>query len=563
MDDPDTLIPEGELAAEVSRWRHEVLSTGPLRDAETASGVALAPLYTPLDTSAEDYLRRLGFPGEYPFTRGVYPSMYRGKLWTIRQYAGSGTADETNTRYRFLLEKGQQGLSVALDLPTQMGYDSDHPLSREEVGRVGVAIDTVADMESLFADIPLDQVSVNFTVNATAAIILAMYLVVAEHRGAAFDQLRGTLQNDPLKEFVARNTYIFPPGPSLRLTGDIIEYCHKHVPRFNPISITGYHVREAGANAVQEIAYALAAAIVYVDLMVARGLDVDDFAPRLSFHFSSQRDLFEEICKIRAARRLWARLMRERFGAEDPHSQRMRYFNGGSGVSLSHSEPLNNIVRGTLQCLAGVLSGAQACHVPSYDEAYRTPSEEAALLSVRTQQILAHESGVANVADPLGGSYFVESLTDQLEARIEETLREIEDRGGFVTAIEQGVIKQVIVRRAYELQQQVDVGERVVVGENLGGGTEAADGPRDDAVDAINVERQIARLDEFRSQREKAEVNCALEALKAAAEGDNNVVPYLIRAVRAEATLGEICDVLRLVFGTYNKVLALKGEWLR
>lgn len=542
-----------KIEAERAEWEQEALSKGSLRDAKTESGLPLDPLYTPLDFTEDDYLDRLGFPGQYPFTRGVYPSMYRGRWWTIRQYAGFGTAEETNARYRFLLDRGQTGLSVALDLPTQMGYDSDNPLAEEEVGRVGVAIDTVADMEALFDAIPLDGISVHFTVNAPAAVILAMYLVVAERRGISYDKLSGTLQNDILKEFIARNTYIFPPGPSLRSIGDIITYCYEHVPRFNPISITGYHAREAGATAVQEIAYALAAAITYVEMMLARGVEVDAFAPRLSFHFSSQRDLFEEVCKIRAARRLWARLMRERFGARDPQSQRMRYFNGGSGASLSHAEPLNNIIRGTLQCLAGVLAGAQACHVPSYDEAYTIPSEQAALLSLRTQQILAYESGVADVIDPLGGSFLMESLTDRLEAEIEALIEHIEGRGGLVAAIERGEIQRDIAERAYDLERQTESGERVIVGFNAFSGSDTTTDvpplpPRDPAI----LEQQVARLHKIKYERNTERLETALTTLGSAAEDEYNLMPPILEAARASATVGEISDVLRDVFGRYQ-----------
>jgi methylmalonyl-CoA mutase N-terminal domain/subunit len=550
--------PRSRLEAEHAQWEQDALGTQQVREAQTDSGLPLGLVYTPLDAGEQDYLDELGFPGRYPFTRGVYASMYRGRLWTIRQYAGLGTAEETNARYRFLLERGQTGLSVALDLPTQMGYDSDHPLAEEEVGRVGVAIDTVADMELLFEGIPLEQISVHFTVNAPAAIILAMYVVLAERRGIPLKQLRGTLQNDILKEFIARNTFIFPPEPSMRLVGDIITYCHEYVPRFNPISIGGYHAREAGASAVQEIAYTLAAAISYVEMMVNRGLQVDTFAPRLSFHFSSQRDLFEEICKIRAARRLWARLMRERFGARDPHSLRMRYFNGGSGASLTHAEPLNNIVRGTLQCLAGVLAGAQACHVPSYDEAYTIPSEEAALISVRTQQILAYESGVADVVDPLGGSYFVEWLTDRLEAEIEALLRNIEHHGGLVAAIEHGEAQRAILERAYEMERQVESGDRVVIGLNaFTADGEPTAAPPVRVLDSAVRQRQIARLHQFKEEREAAGVEAAVEALRTAAEGKENLMPFVLEAVRAHATLGEVVDVFRAVFGEYRKASVL------
>lgn len=541
------------IAIELARWEQEALKATQMRDAHTESGLPVKPLYTPLDFPAEEYLGLLGFPGEYPFTRGVYPSMYRGRMWTIRQYAGLGTAEETNARYRFLLEHGQTGLSVALDLPTQMGYDSDDPAAEEEVGVVGVAIDTVADMERLFDEIPLGQVSVHFTINAPAAIILAMYLVVAERRNIPFAKLNGTLQNDILKEYIARNTYIFPPAPSLRLVGDIISFCSENVPHFNPISITGYHAREAGASATQEVAYALSAAKTYVQTMLSRGVSVDLFAPRLSFHFSSQRDLFEEVCKVRAARRLWARIMREQFGARDPHSMMMRYFNGGSGASLTCSEPLNNIVRGTLQCLAGVLAGAQACHVPSYDEAYSLPSEEAALLSLRTQQIVGYESGVTNVADPLGGSYFVENLTNRLEAEIQKLLDEIDRAGGMVAAIETGSIQAVIRERAYRMERQSETGERIIVGVNAFTPDEPDRSivlapPRNPEV----LHYQLARLRKIKAERDARRVASTLADLRMAAERDDNLMAYILAAVRESATLGELVGILRGAFGEYR-----------
>jgi len=545
---------KARIEAERERWTKEALHSGPLHDATTDSGIDLKPLYTPLDVSEAQYLEELGFPGEYPFTRGAYPSMYRGRLWTIRQYAGLGTAEETNERYRFLLARGQTGLSVALDLPTQMGRDSDDALAAEEVGVAGVAIDALADMELIFDGIPLEEVSVHFTVNAPAVVMLAMYLVLAERRGIEPTELRGTLQNDILKEFIARNTFIFPPEPSLRLVGDVIDYCHKNLPHFNPISITGYHAREAGADAIQEVAYALGAASTYVDMMMERGLSVDEFAPRLSFHFSSQRDLFEEVCKIRAARRIWARMMRDKFGAKSPLSQRMRYFNGGSGASLTHAEPLNNIVRGTLQCLAGVLAGAQAAHVPSYDEAYSIPSEKAALISVRTQQIIAHESGVPNVIDPLAGSYFVESLTSRLEEAIEALMREIEDTGGLVAAIERGEIQGRIAERAYEMERELETGSRPIVGLNAFASDESKpDIPPIRSMDATTRERQVERLAAVKAGRDQARVDAAIGALRRAASGDENVVPSVIEAVRADATVGEITDVFRSVFGDYRK----------
>lgn len=554
MDKRDTVdcSPSTDLNNRLEKWEREVLGQGPLRAAVTESGLSLKPLYTPLDFEEADYPDKLGFPGQFPFTRGVYPSMYRGQLWTMRQYAGLGTALETNARYHFLLARGQTGLSVALDLPTQMGYDSDDPLVEEEVGVAGVAIDTVADMEALFQGIPLERISVHFTVNAPAAIILAMYLVTAERRNIPFAKLSGTLQNDILKEYIARNTFIFPPRPSLRLIGDVITFCLEGAPRFKPISITGYHAREAGASAVQEIAYALAAAITYVETLKARGLDVDSFAHRLSFHFASQRDLFEEVCKIRAARRLWARLMRDRFGAKDPRSQMLRFFNGCSGASLSHAEPLNNIVRGTLQCLAGVLAGAQATHVPSYDEAYTIPSEESALISLRTQQIIAYESGVTDVIDPLGGSYYVEALTDQLEQEIEATIQQLEAGGGIVAAIERGDIQRAILERAYRMQRQIAAGERKIVGSNVFAQDEALEIPAIPGRNSSVLPRQIEQLHAAKKQRDETGVEQALMQVGACARAEGNLMLPILEAVRANATVGEITGVLRAVFGGYR-----------
>ncbi len=541
---------EDRLLQASQRWLEQLKDC---KQAATESGLPLKSMYTPLDCPDSGYLAKLGFPGSYPFTRGVYPSMYRGRLWTIRQYAGLGTAEQTNERFRFLLERGQTGLSVALDLPTQMGYDSDDPQAVPEVGGVGVAIDTVDDMEMVFAGIPLEQISTHFTVNATAAVIFSMYLVAAEKRGIPLARLSGTLQNDILKEYISRNAYIFPPRPALRLIADIILYAYEQTPRFNPISITGYHVREAGASAVQEIAYTLCAAVTYVEMMRRRGIDVDAFAPRLSFHFSSQRDFFEEICKIRSARRLWAKIMKERFGAKDPRSMLMRYFNGGSGACLAHAEPMNNIIRGTLQCLAGVLAGAQACHVPSYDEAYKIPSEDAALLSMRTQQIIAYESNAPTVIDPLGGSYFVESLTDRLENEVTKLMEQVEARGGLVAGIENGEIRKAIMERAYELEKQLERGERMIVGVNAFVGDQAQSSvpavpPRDPEL----ARRQIARLKKVKAQRDAARVDRALGELRRIARGEENLMPPIMEAVRAQATVGEITTVLKEVFSTYR-----------
>lgn len=542
-----------EITREGERWEAEHLDPEDLQKVMTDSGLPVDVIYTPADIQEMSYLKELGFPGEYPFTRGVYPSMYRGRLWTMRQYAGFGTAEESNARYKFLLDQGQTGLSVAFDLPTQMGYDSDNLFVEEEVGCVGVAVDTLRDMEILFDGIPLDKISMNLTINAPAAVILAMYIAVGEVQGVKVESLGGTVQNDILKEYLARKTYVFPPQPSLRLTADIIEFCHARMPHFNPISITGYHVREAGASAVQEVAYTLSTAITYVEEVLARGIDIDDFAPRLSFHFSMSSDFLEEIAKIRACRRLWARIMRERFGAKDPRSQKMRFFNGGSGTWLTAEEPLNNIVRGTLQCLAGVLAGAQACHVPAYDEAYAIPSEASALLALRTQQIIAYETGMARTVDPLGGSYYLESLTNLLEDKVEELIIDIENRGGFVVYLERGEPQKAILDRAYEIERKIASGERVVVGVNAFRAERGAGQMELEERDPLVVSRQIARLKQVKAQRDEASVQRALEELRSAAESHENIMPPVLAAVKTYATVGEVMDVLREVFGGYKE----------
>ncbi len=552
----DPLHDVPRLQARAAQWRDRYEREAP-PGASTDSGIELDPLYLPQDGDDERYTDRLGFPGEWPFVRGAYTSMYRGRLWTIRQYAGVGTAEETNARFQYLLERGQTGLSVALDLPTQMGFDSHDALARTEVGRVGVAIDTVEDMAEVFRGIPLGDISVHFTVNATAPMILAMFLVAAEEQGVGRSQVRGTVQNDIIKEFIARKAYIFPPRGSLRLTGDIIAFCYRHVPKFNPISVTGYHAREAGCNAIQEIAFTLLAAVEYVEHMLGRGIKVDDFAPQLSFHFSSQRDLFEEVCKIRAARRLWATIMRDDFGAEDPASTRMRFFCGGSGATLSHAEPLNNVIRGTIQCLAGILAGAQACHVPSYDEAYAIPSEEAALLSVRTQQIIAHESGVARVADPLGGSYYVEWLTDQIETQVSALIEDVRASGGLLAALERGGPQQMIRQAAYELQAAEEDGSRLVVGQNhlVGPGSSAPEFEGLGNVEGVSrdeADRQTGRLRAVLAAREAVRVEQALAQLRTAAGAGDNVMPAMIEAARARATIGEMTEVLAGVFGRHQ-----------
>ncbi|HZC99585.1 MAG TPA: methylmalonyl-CoA mutase family protein [Actinomycetes bacterium] len=549
---------EPGLKARAVQWRDRYERDG-LPGACTDSGIELEPLYLPQEGDGRRYLERLGLPGEWPFVRGVYTSMYRGRLWTIRQYAGVGTADETNARFRYLLERGQTGLSVALDLPTQMGFDSHEALARAEVGRVGVAIDTVEDIAGLFQGIPLGDISVHFTANATAPMILAMFLVAAEEQGVEWSRVRGTVQNDIIKEFIARKAYVFPPRASLRLAGDIIAFCYRQVPKFNPISVTGYHSREAGCNAIQEIAFALLAAIEYVEHTLGRGIRVDEFAPQLSFHFSGQRDLFEEVCKIRAARRLWATIMRDDFGAKDPASMRMRFFCGGSGASLSHAEPLNNVIRGTLQCLAGVLAGAQACHVPSYDEAYAIPSEEAALLSVRTQQIIAYESGVPRVADPLGGSYYVEWLTDRIETEVSALIEKVRASGGLLAALERGKPQEMIRQAAYELQAAEEDGSRLVVGQNhlVEPGSPAAE-PAGRGEEVVGVsrgeaDRQADRLRAVLARRDAARVEQALARVRAGAGTGDNVMPAMIDAAKARATIGEMTQVLASVLGRHRE----------
>lgn len=546
-----------KIKQEKDRWQDRTLipSLGDkaLGKATTDAGIEVDVVYSPANLEGLDYMAEIGFPGEYPFTRGPYPSMYRGQLWTMRQYAGFGTAEESNARYKYLLAQGQTGLSVAFDLPTQLGYDSDDRLASEEVGKVGVAIDTLDDMQLLFQDIPLDRISTNFTINAPAAVILAMYIALGQKQGAPVKKLRGTLQNDILKEYHARKMYVFPPRPSLRLVSDTIEYCARELPRFNPISITGYHIREAGSNAVQELAFTMADAIVYVNDVLERGIGIDDFAPQLSFHFSCGRDVLEEIAKYRAARKLWAKITRERFGAKNPNSSRLRFFAGGSGVNLTAEEPFNNVVRATLQCLAGILGGAQSCHAMAYDEAHSIPTEESVKISLRTQQILAYESGVTKVADPLGGSYYIEYLTSALEQKAFELIRDIEAKGGMLRATENGDIQRAIVENAYQIEKAIDSGEQVVVGKNrFADQNQEIDIPVME-LDPEIVHRQVARLHRVKQERDNDAVRHALEGLKVAASGAENLMPFILEAVTCRATVGEIMGVLREVFGTYRE----------
>lgn len=520
------------------------------KEFKTASGFVVDRLYTPEDVDI-DYDEKLGYPGTYPFTRGVYPTMYRGRLWTMRQYAGFGTAEETNRRYKYLLEQGQTGLSVAFDLPTQIGYDSDHPMALGEVGKVGVAIDTLEDMQILFDGIPLSKVSTSMTINSTAAQILSMYITVAEMQGVSKEQLRGTVQNDMLKEYIARGTYIFPPEPSLRLATDIIIYCAREVPKWNSISISGYHMEEAGATPVQEVAFTLADGITYVERVIERGMDVDEFAPRLSFFFAAGNNLLEEVAKFRAARRLWAKIMKDRFNAKNPRSMMLRFHTQTAGCTLTAQQPENNIIRVTLQALAAVLGGTQSLHTNSFDEALSLPTEKAVRIALRTQQIIAEESGVADVIDPLGGSYYVEWLTDKIEEEAMKYIEKIDEMGGMVKAIESGFVQREIQRSAYEKQKAIDSGELTVVGVNKYQIEE------DISVEILRIDeeivrRQIERLKKFRESRDRSKVEKALDELRRAAEKeDENLMPYILEAVKARATLGETTQTLREVFGEY------------
>lgn len=522
---------------------------------ETDSQIEIARLYTPDEAPTADpryYQEKLGFPGEYPFTRGVYPTMYRGRLWTMRQYAGFGSAEETNARYKYLIAQGQTGLSVAFDLPTQMGYDSDHPKAEGEVGKAGVAISSLKDFEILFEGISLENVSVSMTINATAALLLAMHIAVAERQGLSRAQLSGTTQNDILKEYIARKTYIFPPEFSMRLVTDIIAYCAEHMPRWNPISISGYHMREAGATAVQELAFALANGIEYVNAVRARGLDIDRFASQLSFFFSCDNNFFEEIAKFRAARRLWAKIMRERFGAKKKESLMLRFHTQTAGSSLTAQQPLNNIIRTTLQALAAVLGGTQSLHTNSYDEALALPSEEAVRIALRTQQIIAEESGVADTIDPVGGSYYVEWLTDRLEEAAQKYIEKIDELGGMRRAIELGFVQREIEQSAYRKQREIEEKKRLVVGVNIFASEEPQQ-PKILKIAPEVIERQLARLREVRRTRNATRVKQALENLRAAARTDENLMPFILDAVKAYATVGEICDLLREEFGEYQE----------
>jgi methylmalonyl-CoA mutase N-terminal domain/subunit len=520
------------------------------RRAETSSGIEMKTVFGPPDAPV-DYERDLADPGEFPYTRGPYETMYRGKPWTMRQYAGYASAAESNARYRYLLEQGQTGLSVAFDLPTQMGYDSDHLMARGEVGKVGVAIDTLEDMELLFDQIPLDKVSTSMTINSTAGILLAMYIAAAKKQGVLPDRISGTIQNDILKEYIARGTYIYPPRQSLRIVTDIFAYCAREVPRWNTISISGYHIREAGSTAGQEVAFTLADAIAYVQAAVDSGLEVDEFAPRIAFFFNSHNQFLEEVAKFRAARRLWARIMRERFKARDPRSQMLRFHAQTAGSSLTAQQPEVNIVRTTIQALAAVLGGAQSLHTNSMDEALGLPTEHAARIALRTQQVIRYESGVADTADPLGGAYSIEHLTNEIERLASDYIQKIDDIGGMLRAIEKGYVQREVERAAYDYQRRVESGEQTVVGMNRFTLDEATSVPLL-RLDPELERQQIGRLDRVRARRDEREVSEALGEVERAARTDENLMPHIVRAVEAYATLGEISDRLRAVFGEYT-----------
>ncbi len=553
-----------QLSAAHQQWEQHCLwpalkrapeRTGPFM---TTSSAPIERLYTPLDlardgmTPTEHFLRNVSYPGQYPFTRGIHPTGYRGKLWTMRMFAGFGSAEETNARFKFLLEQGQTGLSIAFDMPTLYGRDTDHPLVEGEFGKCGVAVSSLADMEILLDGLPLDQVSTSMTINSPAAMIWAMYLVVAEKRGIPWTQLRGTIQNDILKEYIAQNEYIFPPEPSMRLVVDTIEFAARHVPQWNPISVSGYHIREAGSTAVQELAFTLADGFAYVEAALERGLDIDEFAPRISFFFNAHNDFFEEIAKYRAARRIWARAMRERYGAKNERSWWLRFHTQTAGCSLTAQQPEINIVRTAIQALAAVLGGTQSLHTNSMDEALALPSEKAVTIALRTQQIIAYESGVANTVDPLGGSYFVEALTDRMEREAQAIFDAINAQGGVIAAIRNGYFHREIADAAYRYQQEIDRGERIIVGVNAF----QADEPLEIPIlqmDPEGEKRHLERLNRVRRERDQELVARRLAELRAAAQGNENMMPAILNCVRAYCTLGEMCDVLREVFGVYQQ----------
>ena len=548
----------GDIKRERERWEKAMVAKNPMPRAGTTSGLDIDVVYTPADLEDFDYLQDMGFPGEFPFTRGVYPTMYRGNLWSMRQYAGFADAEESNRRFKYLLEQGQTGLSVAFDLPTQMGFDSDNPMVKADVGRVGVAVDTLRDMEILFDGIPLDKITTSFTINATAAIILAMYLAVAEKQGVPIEKVGGTLQNEILKEYIARGTFIFPPRPSLRLVVDIIEFCKDRVPRMNTINFSGYHVREAGSNAIQEAAYCLSSASTYIEEVLRRGIDIDDFAPRIAFHLIVGLDFFEEIAKIRAARRLWAKIAKERFKARNPRSMMLRLFCGSSAREATLREPLNNIIRATIDMLGIVFAGVQSASILSYDEAYTIPTEESALISLRTQQIIGYETGITKVVDPLGGSYYLESLTNRMEKEIKTLIDEIDAAGGMLRCIETGKIQMDVLKNAYEIEKKKQSGEVVIVGVN-----KFVDEKKQDeevVLTKINpslVNKQIEKLNRMKSGRDSKKVKKALRVLKEKAMGEENLIPAIQEAVKEYATIGELCDTLREVFGEHQESVVL------
>ena len=561
MFDPDDLA-----AIREGREEWEAETRGPTVDrfgerTETfetdTGGQEVQPLYTPADVADLDYDDDLGFPGEEPYTRGVYSTMYRGRLWTMRQYAGMGTASETNERFNYLMDEGQTGLSMAFDLPTQMGYDSDAGMAAGEVGKAGVAIDSLRDMETVFDGIPLDEVSTSMTINAPASVLLAMYIAIGDQQGVPREELRGTIQNDVLKEYIARNTYIYPPEPSMRIITDIFEFCAAELPNFNTISISGYHIREAGSTAAQEIAFTLGDGIEYVKAAQAAGLDVDEFAPQLSFFFASYNNILEEVAKFRAARRMWHSIMEERFDADKPASKQLKFHTQTAGSTLTAQQIENNVVRVAYQALAAVLGGTQSLHTNGKDEALSLPTEQSVRTALRTQQILAHESGAADTIDPLGGSYYVESLTDEVEAEAREILDEVDSRGGMREAIESGWVQREIQDVAYDRQEEIESGERVIVGVNEYTVEEDAQDADIEEVPEEQERNQIERLESVRAERDDEEVEAALAALEDAARGDENLIPSLVDAVKAYATTGEICDTLRDVFGEYQSGAAM------
>lgn len=545
----------------VNNWKNTVYKKATEKNPErlneftTVSFTPIEPLYGP-SLNDEDLEKKLGLPGQYPFTRGIQPTMYRGRLWTMRQYAGFGTAKESNERYRYLLEQGQMGLSVAFDLPTQIGYDSDDPIAYGEVGKVGVAIDTLADMEILFDKIPLDKVSTSMTINAPASVLLALYIAVAEKQNVPKDKLSGTIQNDILKEYIARGTYIFPPKPSMRLINDIFAYCSKEVPKWNTISISGYHIREAGSTAAQEVGFTLANGIAYVEAAIKSGLDLDEFSKRISFFFNAHNDLFEEVAKFRAARRLWAKIMKERFGAKDPRSMMLRFHSQTAGSTLTAQQVDNNIVRVTIQALAAVLGGTQSLHTNSRDEALALPTEESVRIALRTQQIIAFESGVTNTIDPLAGSYFVETLTDQIEKEAENYISKIDSLGGMVAAIEAGYIQMEIQNAAYKFEKELEAGNKIVVGVNK---FQIDEEEQKELlkIDMKVQEEQIRFLKKVKLERNNDEVEMRLKELTDAAKSNANLMPYILSAVKCYASVGEVCNTLRKVFGEYKENIVI------